>query len=259
MPGRRTSAAILSAARSVLARDPRAPLEAVADAAGVSRATLYRYYPSRTTLLEALDLEPESASRDRILEAAAALIGRDGLARLSIDELANVAGVSRATVYRLFPGKPALFEALVTEYSPFHVVERTLERMADQPPEIVLPALARSVAHSVEPRIGIVRTLFFELTSGVDEALEGAAPTIRNLLAGVGGYLAGQMRAGRVRPMHPLLASQMFIGPLFMHLITRPVAARVAGFSIELDEAVESLVAGTLEGLILPNPKEAHP
>jgi AcrR family transcriptional regulator len=247
------------AARRVLRRDPRAPLEAVAEAAGVSRATLYRYYPSRTSLLAALDLEPESASRDRILEAAAALIGRDGLARLSIDELANVAGVSRATVYRLFPGKPALCEALVAEYSPFHAVERTLERLGDQPPEVVLPALARSVAHEVEPRIGIVRTLFFELTSGADDALEGAAPTIRNLLAGVGGYLAGQMRAGRVRPMHPLLASQMFVGPLFMHLITRPVAARVAGFSIELDEAIESLVAGTLAGLLLPSPKEAHP
>jgi AcrR family transcriptional regulator len=257
MPASRTPATILSAARRVLASEPRASLDDVATAAGVSRATLYRYYPSRTTLLDALELEPESATRDRILEAAVVLIGRDGLNRLSIDELASEASVSRATVYRLFPGKPALFAALVAEYSPFQVVHETLERVGDQPPEVVLPAVAQAVAHAIEPRIGIIRSLFFELTSGTEETLEGAAPTMRNLLADVGGYLARQMAAGRLRPMHPLLASQAFVGPLFMHLITRPVAKRLAGFDVPLDDAVAALVATTLEGLKAPDLKEA--
>ena len=255
---RAAPATILSAARRVLARDPRATVDKVATAAGVSRATVYRYYPSRTALLEALEIEPESGTRERILEAAAELVGRDGLARLSIDELASLAGVSRASVYRLFPGKPALFAALVTEYSPFHPMHEALQEVGNQPPEVVLPAVAKAVAHAVEPRIGIIRSLFFELTSGADDALEGAAPTIRNLLADVGGYLAGQMAAGRLRPMHPLLASQMFVGPLFMHLITRPVAKRLAGFDVPLDAAVDSLVAAILEGLSVQGSKEAH-
>lgn len=227
-------------------------------AAGLSRATVYRYYPSRTALLAAIDVEPESGARERILEAAAELVGRDGLARLSIDELANVARVSRASVYRLFPGKPALFAALVAEYSPFRVVHETLRRLGDRPPEVVLPAVARAVAHEVEPRIGIVRSLFFEVTSGVQEALEGAAPTIRDLLADIGGYLAGQMAAGRLRSMHPLLASQMFVGPIFIHLITRPVARRLAGLDIPLDAAVDALAAAILEGLSVKQPKEAR-
>ena len=247
--------AIVQAARKALARDPRASLDAIATAAGVSRATLYRHYSSRSALLDALDLEPESGSRERILEAAADLIGRDGLARLSIDELANAAGVSRASVYRLFPGKPALFAALVAEYSPFQTVHETLERVGPQPPEVVLPAVAQAVAHAVEPRIGIIRSLFFELTSGTDDALEGAAPTMRKLLGDVGGYLAGQMAAGRIRTMHPLLASQAFVGPLFMHLITRPVAKRLAGFDVPLEDAVDSLVATVLDGLRAPGSK----
>src|SRR5262249_29739156 len=140
----------------------------------LSRATVYRYFPSRTALLEALDLEPDPGTRQRILEAAVELIGRDGLSRLSIDELANVAGVSRASVYRLFPGKPALFEALVAEYSPFRAVHETFDRLGHEPPEVVLPAVARAVAHAVEPRIGIIRTLFFEITGGGDDVLAGA-------------------------------------------------------------------------------------
>lgn len=51
----RTSAAILDAAARVFAEDGgAASLAAVASAAGVSRATLYRYYASREALLEAL-------------------------------------------------------------------------------------------------------------------------------------------------------------------------------------------------------------
>jgi TetR/AcrR family transcriptional repressor of mexCD-oprJ operon len=45
---------ILEAARSVLTRNPDAPVHEVADAAGISRATFYRYFPSRDDLIREL-------------------------------------------------------------------------------------------------------------------------------------------------------------------------------------------------------------
>ena len=50
----RVAAAILEAAASVLAASEQASMGEVADAAGVARATLYRYYPTREALVEAL-------------------------------------------------------------------------------------------------------------------------------------------------------------------------------------------------------------
>src|SRR6266498_2074802 len=96
---------VLSAARTTLAGDRGASLHDVAAAAGVSRATIYRLFGSRDGLLQALDLEPDPGTRQRVLAAALDLVGRDGLARLSMDEVAATAGVSRASLYRLFPGK----------------------------------------------------------------------------------------------------------------------------------------------------------
>ncbi len=58
---------------------------------------------------------------DRIVDAALACIARFGLAKTTIDDVAREAGVSRATVYRSFPVKQPLLEA---------VVAREVERLA---------------------------------------------------------------------------------------------------------------------------------
>jgi AcrR family transcriptional regulator len=51
---RRNDGVILDAAREVFLRDPRAPVSAVADAAGVGISALYRRYASKEELLQTL-------------------------------------------------------------------------------------------------------------------------------------------------------------------------------------------------------------
>jgi AcrR family transcriptional regulator len=56
---------------------------------------------------------PGGLAETRILDAAKRCCERWGLDRLTVDDIAAEAGVSRATLYRLFPGgKDVLFEAL---------------------------------------------------------------------------------------------------------------------------------------------------
>ncbi len=54
-----------------------------------------------------------SGVESRVLDAAKRCIERWGMSKLTIDDIAAEAGVSRATLYRMFPGgKDVLFEAL---------------------------------------------------------------------------------------------------------------------------------------------------
>jgi hypothetical protein len=57
------------------------------------------------------------------------------------------------------------------------------------------------------------------------------------------------MIAGRLRPMHPLLALQVFIGPIYFHLMTRPVLDEVIGLPMDAPAAVDDVVAAVLVGL----------
>lgn len=57
--------------------------------------------------------EPGSPER-RVLDAALRCVGRWGLAKTTLDDVAREAGCSRATVYRLFPGgKETVVESVV--------------------------------------------------------------------------------------------------------------------------------------------------
>ena len=240
---------ILEAAQSVLASDPGASMARVAAAGDVSRATVHRHFRTRADLLAALDLEPDPDSRARVLVAAAELIAGHGLAALSMDELAALAGVSRATVYRLFPGKAALVEALMNAYTPFDPIIARLREIGDRPPGEVLPEILGSAASIAAANVGILRAIFFEVTSGSPEAIEGAGRPVAGMIGALGGYLERQMVAGRLRTMHPWLAVQSLLGPLLFYVLTRPYAARLAGLDAPFEEAVGQLISAAVNGL----------
>lgn len=56
-----------------------------------------------------------AATRQRILEATYLCVSRSGLAKTTVEDAARQAGVSRATIYRHFPGgRDELLHALIT-------------------------------------------------------------------------------------------------------------------------------------------------
>jgi AcrR family transcriptional regulator len=177
------------------------------------------------------------------------LVGRDGLGRLSMDEVAAAAGVSRASLYRLFPGKAALFRELLVVYSPVEAIVETIERLRDRPPEEVVPEVARAAARALDGRAGIVRTLVFEATGASQEATEAVRYLVDSGVAVVLGYVVEQMSAGRLRTMHPLLAIQSLVGPVVVHLITRGVLEREIGFAVPFEDVVVELAGHWLRAM----------
>lgn len=58
-------------------------------------------------------VSPTDALEERVIDAMLECIGRWGMAKTTADDVARTAGISRATLYRVFPGgKDVAFEAL---------------------------------------------------------------------------------------------------------------------------------------------------
>src|SRR5215211_3601036 len=189
---------------------------------------------------------------------------QDGLAGLSMDELATRAGVSRATLYRLVPGKEALLAELVRRFSPFEPIAAVLETTGERPPAEVIPAIAQAMAAAMDGHIGLLLQLLFELSRsdpdrrGGADANQDAAQAMRTLPL-VAGYLDQQMAVGRLRRMDPLLAMQALAGPIVMHLLMQTSAASQSGaghrVALPLEEVVDELVGMWLRAM---TPGDGH-
>lgn len=257
-PKRISKESVLAKAACAFADGNAPSMDEIAAAAGVSRAALYELFGSRGAILEALGVEQQPSWQDRILVAAAELLAERGLSRLSLDEVAARSGASRATVYRLFPGKAALFREIVHTYLPVDEALEMVETMGHRPPAEVMPVLASNLAQSGHVRIGVLRSALFEVTGrgdGSEEVVEEVLQTTRIMTR----YLEDQMAAGRLRRMHPMLAMQSFVAPIMLHLVSRPLAEDLGLVDIPLDEVVREFTDAWLRAMTPPRRRPRQP
>ena len=229
-------------------------MDEMALAAGVSRAALYGLFGTRAALLEAMGADLPPSVGDRILVAAGELVAERGLAGLSLDEVASRSGVSRATVYRLYPGKAALFREVVLAYLPIGEALEMMESMGDRPPTQVMASLARGLGQAGFVRLGVMRSVLFEIASGDEveaEILDEAYSNTKVIID----YLERQMDAGRLRRMDPVLAMQSFLTPVMFHAVSRPTLERYGLLGQSLEEAVQELTDAWLRSMAPPRKK----
>src|SRR6187455_1935602 len=80
--------------------------------------------------MEAATDEDDNSTRERILAATAEVLGRNGMTKLSLSEVALRAAVSRPTLYRWFASKRELLDAFVVwerQYYESAVAEATAD------------------------------------------------------------------------------------------------------------------------------------
>ncbi len=117
-------ARLLDAAQSLIDQGDSVTIEAIVAATGASRGALYRRFPSRAALLEALrtergrDIAVRPDRRGAILDAVGVLLTTGSLSSLTVEAVAAHAGASPATVYRQFGDRAGLLRAFGEERSP---------------------------------------------------------------------------------------------------------------------------------------------
>ena len=132
---------------------------------------------------------PTGATHDRILDAANAALVVHGLHKLSLEDVAREAGMSRQTVYRYFASKDILVTAAILreEQALLAQMARAVEAHADLRPALeaaIVAGLTAARRHPLLDRLLATEpeALLPFLTTGGGPVLSAARPVIEQLL-----------------------------------------------------------------------------
>ena len=154
--------------------------------------------------------------RKEILEAAAALFEKEGLAGVSLNAVARRAGIAKSNLYRYFESREAMFLALLGDnlIACVAALEEALARVA--------PGDVQGVARAMA-EILVAAPRFCELTAAVSGILEQNVSE-----EGVIAYKRGVLKVG-VRLGNALRAALPSLSPKAVVPIFRYVHALIAG------------------------------
>ncbi|MDO9500144.1 TetR/AcrR family transcriptional regulator [Falsiroseomonas sp.] len=197
------------------------------------------------------DPMPEAQRARLLCEAAAQVFLRDGYAAARMDDVARGAGMSKRTLYQLYPSKAALFEATIAEaVAPLHL-DMELERDPD-----LRRALNGILLAAAQQLLSPTQSAIFRLVIAEGQRSPELAEAFHRVKLSRGPSalqrrLAAEIAAGRLKLADPEAAAHMLFGMVcgarhMMMMLGVCEAPDAATLSAMAQDAVEVFLAGAL-------------
>jgi len=242
------------------------PVATIATEAGISRSTLLRRFGgSRTALnnaVRAAGVDPGGLPpvRIRAVDAAAWLIGESGLAATTLEAVASRASCSVYSLHAVFGGRDELMRAVFERFSPIGDIEEYLARASGDLSDVVR-GFYRTVANALgrEPRVApaIFAEAFSRPTSPAVQSL--AAYGVPRMLGVLGRWFDAEISAGRIRELPSPLLAQQLLGPIMVHLLSRPALTNILGQSLPDIDTVCDVFADTFVRAVVQSSSATMP
>ncbi len=184
--------------------------------------------------------------RQRILQATYDCVARRGLARTTVEDAAKEAGVSRATVYRYFPGgRDELMGAVVTfEYARFFARLYEEVQSADSLEEVMERGLL--FAHRAISDHEVLQRVLASEPESLLPALTGESPGTIEVIAA---FLTPYLERHELAPGVDVAEAATFLARMVLSYIGSP-----GRWDLDDPEQVARLVRAELLGGIVPPP-----
>lgn len=192
--------------------------------------------------------------RDRILQAAVELFASRGFQGTTTREVAARAGLTEAGLYRHFPSKEALYEAIVDrKMQTPDVVAGVVDAAHAGDDHAVLRGLARTLLERGLGDPDFVRILFFIALEGHALAEPFFEARVRRLRRFLEAYVARRIEEGAFERVDPVLAAGAFLGMVTDHVNVAVVFGGGGGRDDRpLEEVADTFARLFLDGLARP-------
>ncbi len=152
-----------------------------------------------------------------ILDAARELLIKDGYTRLRLEHVAAHAGVGKATIYRRWPSKEALAQALLSDLAGPHIA---IEDVGDTREEM-LAAVMNPLLAVTESEFGpVIRALLSQIAINPALGDPFRATVVQSRRAEIARMIARGIERGDLCPdADAEIATELLVGPVYFRLM----------------------------------------
>lgn len=146
-------------------------------------------------------MDADSSLKERIMDAAEEVLRRHGAAKTNVVDMAQVLGMSHANIYRYYPSKKALFDAVAARW--LHRISAPLQAIADdagRPAAERLAAWFDALRRSKRNKVRRDPELFRVYHGIVEKAHEVVGAHVAALLAQLERIIADGVANGEFAP-----------------------------------------------------------
>jgi AcrR family transcriptional regulator len=191
-----------------------------------------------------------SVTEVRLVEAAAQLFSRHGFKATTTREIAQLAGLNEATLFRYFPRKPELFlaalESHLNRVKFSHDLQTSLAN--DDTPEVVLPKIVAFLLNvlNTQPELrSLLQVARFELPEAQRIIEEHVGPIFDALC----GYFKRSADREAICDIEPELAALGLLGVVSAHHLFRDVLTKKGTQKMTQENGTDAYVNLWLHGL----------
>ncbi len=189
----------------------------------------------------------------QILREAARLFAIRGYQGTSVRQIAHACGVSEAALYRHFPGKEQIYEAVIAWKAGQHNIASHLQDLTDAPDiEAVLRGVARHILGFLDSDPELIALKF----GSCGQSDPAAAVLFREIRLPYIEFLKNQievrMASGEVRPVDPFITARCFVGMVMDCALSANIWSSAAGLPFDSDAVVANNVPIFARGLQKP-------
>ena len=164
--------------------------------------------------------------REQILLTAISLFSQKGFSGTTTKEIARVAGVSEAMVFRHFAKKSDIYDAILDNKTchegmrfPWEEDSELLAAIQVKDDHKVFYRMALNALNKQQEDVGFLRLLFYSALEEHELAERFFSEFIAKLYGFIGGYIEERQRDGAFRDIEPRVAVRAFLGMMIHHSI----------------------------------------
>jgi len=191
------------------------------------------------------------ATRDKILEAALKLISKKGYLGATTKEIANIAGIAEITLFRHFPSKEKLFEAVINTGSFLPVLKGLMPQIAEMTYEQALTVIAKRFLETLYARKDIVKIMHSEAQRYPEKIHKIYHAFLDEMIRTLASYFDELAGKGILREFDTEIGARAFLGMFFAYFTAREFHMFRKFKPADTDKIVEEFVGiftmGTLK------------